>query len=118
MIKNSYNINFPETINTAVLGSAVSFVKLGPQTTIMAIGVTLNGTTINSGVDVEIEVAITGGAVLGVIPLPTGTTAGTTVFSPDGVTTIPANTTLTASVIVAATVAGGSVSITLELSNG
>ena len=118
MIKNSYNLNFPETLNTAVLGSRASFMKLGPQTTIMAIGVTLNGTTIDSAADVEIEVAIAGGAVLGVISLPTGTTAATTVFSPDGTTVIPANTTITASVIVAATVAGGSVSVTLELSNG
>ncbi len=118
MIRNNYNVNFPETLNLAVLGSAVSFIHLGPQTTIMAVGVTLNGTTISSAADVEVEIAIAGGAVLGVISLPTLTTAGTSVFSADGVTAIPANTTLTASVIVAATVAAGSGSVTLSLSNG
>lgn len=119
MIKNNYNINFPETLNLAALGSAVHYVHMGPQTTINAASLALNGTTINSAADVEVELKIVGGAVLTTVFLNPGTTAGgSQIVAFAGTVVIPADSTISATVTVAATIAAGSGSVTLALSNG
>lgn len=118
MLSNNYTANFPETLNLSVLGSAVHFVHLGPQTTIRSWAMALNGTTINSAADVEVEIKIVGGAVLCTVFLNPGTVAGGSQIVSGDTPIIPANSTISATVTVPATIAAGSGSVSLQLSNG
>lgn len=118
MLASNYVLNFPETLNLSVGGSAVHYTHLGPQASVPSVAMTLNGTTINSGADVEVEIAIVGGAVLYTVFLSTGAVAGTSQTTSDSSAVIPTGAVLSATVTVPATVAAGTGTITLLIFNG
>ncbi len=118
MLNNNYNVNFPETLNLAIVDSAVCYTHLGPQARILSWAAALNGSAIDSGADVIITLTIPDVGDLGTITLPPGMMASECVIEGGGSKVIPKNAVISATVTTAATIAAGSASVTLCLSNG
>ncbi len=109
-----YSVSMCESLNLAVLSSAVHYFHVTEAVNLRTIAAVVNGTTINSGASVVITIAIVGGATLGTITLPNGTAAGVGVSSTvNPVVPIPAGSVISATVTTEATVAAGSASVSL-----
>ena len=104
-----------ESLNLAVGASAVHYMHVLQAATVRSLAVALNGTTINSAGNVVVTFAIVGGAALGTVSLPTGTTAGLGVSSAVAGIALPIGSVVSATVTTAATVAAGTGSATLGL---
>jgi hypothetical protein len=118
MLIQTENITLPETLNLAITGSAVRYVRLEQPATINSIGGVLNGASVNSGANVVISFAIDGGAVFATVPFSNGDAAGASVVNTIAPVVLPAGSVVSATVTTAATVAAGSASITLGLHVG
>ncbi len=111
-----WSVAMCESLNLAVLGSAVHYIHVTEAANLRAIAMALNGTTINSAAPVDVDLAIVGGAALGTVSLANGATAGqgaSVTINP--VIAIPAGSVISATVSAQATVAGGSGSVSLGL---
>lgn len=112
-----WTVPFSETLNLAVGASAVHYIHVTQAAVVRSIAVALNGLAINSAANVVVTFDIVGGAVLGVVNLANGTTAGqgaaVTLAAP---VALAANAVVRATTTTAATVAAGTGSCTLGLS--